>query len=145
MKEIRPEQVINGSYGEIWVNDTYVAESTGLTAEIGITYEDISRPRKLSVGKKMTGIEQTGSLKLNKVTSRFIKILSDDLKAGRQTYVTIISKLDDPDALGAERILLKNVIFEGLTLANWEAKSVGNEEVSFFFDDWELLDIIGEE
>lgn len=144
MKEMRPEQVINGSYGEAWVDDDYVAEVTGLTAEIAITYEDINRPRKLGVGKKMIGTEQTGGLKLHKVTSRFIKKVSDNLKAGKQTYVTIISKLDDPDALGAERILLKNVVFEGLTLANWEAKTKGEEEISFFFDDWELLDLIEE-
>lgn len=144
MKELRPELVINGSFGECWIDDDYMAEVLGVTAEIAITYEDINRPRKLGTGKKMMGIEQTGSLKFNKVTSRFIKKLSDNLKAGKQTSSTIITKLDDPDALGAERILLKNVVFEGLTLANWEAKTKGEQETSFFFDDWEPLDLIEE-
>jgi hypothetical protein len=144
MNEIRPEQVINGSYGEAWLDGDYLAEIKGLEAKIAIEYEDIDRPRKLGKGKKMTGYEGTGTLKLNKVTSRFIKLLSDNLKQGKQTSFTIISKLADPDALGAERIILKNVTLEELTLANWEAKTNGEEEVPFSFDDWEPIDLIDE-
>lgn len=144
MNEIRPEQVINGSYGEAWLDGDYLAEIKGLEAKIAIEYEDIDRPRKLGKGKKMMGYEGTGSLKLNKVTSRFIKLLSDNLKQGKQTSFTVISKLDDPDALGAERIMIKNVTLEELTLANWEAKTTGEEEIPFSFDDWEPMDLIDE-
>ena len=142
MREIRPEQVINGSWGEAWLDGDYLAEIKGLEAKISVEYEDIDRPRKLGKGKKMIGYEGTGTLKLNKVTSRFIKLLSDNLKQGKQTSFTIITKLADPDALGAERIILKNVTLEELTLANWEAKTNGEEEVPFSFDDWEPIDLI---
>jgi hypothetical protein len=144
MNEIRPEHVINGSYGEAWLDGDYLAEIKGLEAKIAIEYEDIDRPRKLGKGKKMIGYEGTGTLKLNKVTSRFIKLLSDNLKQGKQTSFTVISKLDDPDALGAERIMIKNVTLEELTLANWEAKTTGEEEIPFSFDDWEPMDLIDE-
>ncbi len=144
MREIKPGQVINGSWGEAWLDGDYLAEIKGLEAKIAIEYEDIDRPRKLGKGKKMIGYEGTGSLKLNKVTSRFIKLLSDNLKQGKQTSFTVISKLDDPDALGAERIMIKNVTLEELTLANWEAKTTGEEEIPFSFDDWEPMDLIDE-
>ena len=110
MNAIRPEQVINGSWGEAWLDGDYLAEITGLEAKI--------------------------------VTSRFIKLLSDNLKAGKQTSVTIITKLDDPDSVGVERIAIKNATFNDLTLANWEAKTKGEEEASFNYDDWEPLDTI---
>lgn len=142
MREIKPEQVINGSWGEAWLDGDYLAEIKGLEARIAIEYEDIDRPRRLGKGKKMIGFEGTGTLKLHKVTSRFIKLLSDNLKQGKQTSFTVISKLDDPDALGAERIMLKNVTLEELTLANWEAKTNGEEEIPFSFDDWEPIDLI---
>lgn len=142
MNEIRPEQVINGSYGEIWLENEYMAEITGFEAKIDIEYEDINRPRKLGKGKKMMGFEGTGSLKFHKVTSRFIRLISDRLKEGRQISVTIISKLDDPDSLGAERVVIKNATFNDLTLANWEAKTKGEGESPFNFDDWDLLDLI---
>lgn len=139
---MKANQVINGSYGEVWVDDTEIASVTGLEAVIEIDYEDINVPRKLSTGKKMIGWSGSGSLSFNKVSSFHITRMSRDLKEGKQTYANIITKVDDPDALGAERIALKNVVFEGLTLANWESKAVIAEEVSFFFDDYQLLDTI---
>ncbi len=142
MNEIKAEQVINGSFGEAWVDGDYLAEVTGVEAKIDIEYEDIDRPRKLGKGKKMIGYEGAGTLKFNKVTSRFIKLISDNLKAGRQVSVTIITKLDDPGALGAERVALKNCTFNDLTLANWESKTAGKQETAFNYDDWEPLDLI---
>lgn len=139
---MRANQVINGTYGEAWVDGDYLSEVTGVEAVIEIDYVDVNIPRKLSTGKKMIGWEGSGSLSFNKTTSRFIKLMGDDLRAGRQTMVDVIVKLDDPDAIGAERVALKNVVFESLTLANWEAKAIGEGEVSFFFDDWQPLDLI---
>lgn len=141
---MQEKQVINGTFGEVWVNDDYVGEVTGLVAAVDIEFEDVSRPRKLSTGKKMTSWSGTGTLSLNKMTSRFIKLLTENLKAGRQTTVEIISKLEDPDALGAERIHLKEVTFENLSLANWQAKTVGTEETNFSFGDFEPIDLIDE-
>lgn len=141
---MKAKQVVNGSWGEAWVNSDYMAEVTGVEAVIEMDYEDINQPRKLSTGKKLLGWEGSGTLNFNKVTSRFIKLIGDNLKTGKQTETDIITKLDDPDALGAERIVLKNVVFEDLTLANWEAKATGEEDTSFFFDDWEPLDLIDE-
>ena len=40
------------------------------------------------------------------------------MKAGRQTVCTIISKLDDPDSNRAERVVIKDAVFDKLTLAN---------------------------
>lgn len=136
------KQVINGTYGEAWVNDDYMSSVTGVEAVIEFDYEDVNKPRKLSTGKKMIGWEGSGSLSFNKTTSRFIRLIGDNLREGKQTPVDIIVKLDDPDAIGAERVALKNVLFEDLTLANWEAKSIGESEAPFFFDDWKPLDLI---
>lgn len=142
MNEIKGNEVINGTWGEAWLDGDYLAEITGLEAKIDIDYEDINIPRKLGTAKKMTGWSGTGSLKFNKVTSRFIKLIATSLKEGKQISVTIISKLDDPDALGAERVALQNVTFDDLTLANWEMKTAGAEETAFGYDDFELLDLI---
>lgn len=81
-------------------------------------------------------------MKLNKVSSYFIKKLSDNTKAGKTTTCTIISKLNDPDSFGAERIQLNGCTFDELTLANWEAKKLGEESIAFSFTSWEVLDTI---
>ncbi|MBU5231251.1 phage tail tube protein, partial [Intestinimonas butyriciproducens] len=40
------------------------------------------------------------------------------------------------------RVVLSNVSFDDLTLADWEAKSVGKVECPFTFTDYEFLDEI---
>ena len=139
---MRPEQVINGSYGEIWLDTEYCGDVTAFEATIEIEYEDIKTPRKLGVGKKMTGYTGSGTVSFNKINSRFIKLVGEKLRNGQQVSVTIISKLDDPDALGAERIAIKDATFTNLTLANWEAAAAGKQEAPFNFSEWEPLDLI---
>lgn len=139
----RPEQVINGSWGELWIDGEYMAEVTGFKAEVDIEYVDVNMTRRLAKAKKMVGYEGKGEVKLNKVTSKMSKKVSDNLKQGKQTVSTIISKLDDPDSIGAERAVIKDATFEKLTLADWEAKKNGEETLPFSFTDWDFLDLIG--
>ena len=55
---------------------------------------------------------------------------------------TIVSKLADPDSAGAERIAYYGVQFSDLTLADWQAATVGKITAPFTFTKFELLDAI---
>lgn len=138
----RPEQVVNGTWGEIWIDGEYMAEVIAFKAEVDIGYADVNMTRKLAKAKKMIEYEGKGEVKLNKVTSKMSKKVSDNLKQGKQTVCTIMSKLDDPDSIGAERVVVKDATFEKLTLADWEAKKNGEETLPFSFTDWDFLDLI---
>lgn len=142
MDSYLPENVINGTYGEVWIDGNYMAEVTGLEAKVSLEKTDVNQVGTLAKGYKVTGIDCKGTLKMNKVSSYFIKKLSNNLKKGKTVSVTIISKLADPDAFGAERIELLGCTFDELTLANWEAKKLGEESIAFTFTDWNLLDVI---
>ena len=41
------EQVFNGTFGELWIDGEYMAETKACKAELNITYEPISRVRNL--------------------------------------------------------------------------------------------------
>lgn len=142
MKSYTPERVINGTFGEVWVDDDYMAEVTALEAKVSLEKTEVNQVGTLAKGYKVTGIDGKGTLKMNKVTSYFIQKLSANTKAGKTTTCTIISKLADPDALGAERIQLNGCTFDELTLVNWEAKKLGEESIAFSFTGWDVLDII---
>ena len=98
-----------------------MAETTALQAKMKIDTSEVKRTGTLEKGYKITGIGGSGTLKLNKVTSYFIKKISENLKKGKATRATIITNLKDPEAFGAERIRLDNCVFTELTLADWEA------------------------
>ena len=139
-----PEKTINGTWGELWIDDYYLSEVTGLEAKVSIEKTDVVQVGTLTKGQKVTGLDGKGTVKLNKVTSYFINKLSENMKAGKSTVCTIISNLADPDSDGNERIKLSGVTFDELTLANWEARKLVEESIPFTFTGWELLDTIPE-
>lgn len=136
------KNVINGTYGEIWCDSDYLAEAIGLEAKITLDKSEVNMCRKLSKGYKVTGSDGKGTLKMNKVSSYFIRKLGDAIKAGKTPTSEIITSLKDPDAFGVEKIKLTGVVFDELTLANWEAKKNGEESIPFTFDSFEVLDSI---
>ena len=57
VKEFRAEQVINGTFGEVWVDGEYLANVTALKAEVTLKKTAISMVQRLMEGQKMTGLE----------------------------------------------------------------------------------------
>jgi hypothetical protein len=136
------ERVINGTWGEVWLDGDKVAEAYGLEAKVELEKEEVPICGKMGTDTKLMGYKGTGSIKLHKVNSRMMLKLSDQIKQGINPRFQILSALKDPAAYGAERILVKDACFDDLTLAAWEAKQKGEIESPFTFTDWELLDTI---
>ena len=137
------KRVISVTWGEVWLEGDKVSECYGLQAKVSFNKEDIALCGQMASDKKVTSIECTGSLRMHKVTSRMALAIGENIRNGKDVRFTIVSKLKDPDAYGAERVVLSNVSFDDLTLADWEAKSVGKVECPFTFTDYEFLDEIG--
>ena len=137
------KRVISGTWGEVWLEGDKVSECYGLQAKVSFNKEDIALCGQMASDKQVTSIECTGSLRMHKVTSRMALAIGENIRNGKDVRFTIVSKLKDPDAYGAERVVLSNVSFDDLTLADWEAKSVGKVECPFTFTDYEFLDEIG--
>lgn len=100
MKEFESNRTINGSYGEVWLDDDYLGEIESGKAEVDITYTDIQMARRIINGKKMTKAEGKGSIKLHHVRSNIAKKMSDAVKSGKTASCKIIMRLADPDAPG---------------------------------------------
>ena len=136
------KRVIAGTWGQVWLDGEQVAECYGAQAKVSADKEKVAMCGRLMDAHKVMGLSGTGSLKLHKVSSRMGQLLSQAMKDGSDPRCTVISKLDDPDAYGAERVALYNVSFDDLTLMDWEAKQLGKVECPFTFEDFEYLDMI---
>lgn len=141
MQGYRHEQVWSGTWGEVWIDGEYFAEVTAFRANVKLDKQEINKVRTLAKGYKIVGITCTGSVKLNKVSSALLKRISANLKLGKATVMTIIAKIDDPDAIGAERVAIKDATFDEIDLANWEVKKIVEENLPFTFSDWDVLDV----
>ena len=135
----------NGTFGELWIDSNYVAECEKVDAEVSFSYADIRKPRDRGVYKKLLEEAGSGSLTLYKVNSAQLKKAILSKKDGKQMESQMIIKLDDPDAMGMERVVLKNVNFENLPLTGFERATETKQDISFTFANWEPLDLIDEE
>ena len=139
---MKANEVINGTWGEVWINDDLVDEISAFQAKIEFNKEDIDVCGEMMTQHKITGYSGTGSMTLKKVNSRMIKILSDFVKDGTEPDVTIVGKLADPANGGSERISLTGISFDDLTLFDFEVKSLGEYECPFTFTGFKVIDSI---
>lgn len=135
-------KILNGTFGHVWVDDEKVAELKGLSAKIELETEEVKFCGSLASDRKVTGYKCTGSLKLHKVSSKFQKAMTETLKTGKENRFTIIFKIADPQSDGEERVALKNVAFDDLTIADFEVGALMSVERPFTFTDVEYLDTI---
>ena len=83
-------------------------------------------------------------MKLNHMSSFFIDLMADNIKKGHQTKVTILAKLDDPDAIGEERVVIRDATFDKLTLMDWQAKKLVEDDYDFTFTDFDVMQTASE-
>lgn len=131
---------MSGTQGEVWINGKYMAQVNAFKAEIKLIKEEVNQVKRMGKQYKTTGWEGTGNVKMNHVSSFFMNLMADNVRNGRQTVCTIIAKLDDPDAVGAERIVIRDATFDKLTLMDWEAKKLTEDDYDFTFTDFDTLD-----
>lgn len=135
------KRVISGTFGEVWLDGEKVAECTACQLKVNKNKETVNLCGQFMTDTKATSANGTGSLTLHKVDSGFIQ-KQGDVQSGVDHRFTIISKLKDPDSYGAERVAVYNVSFDDLTLADWQAATLGSVTAPFTFSRYELLDSI---
>ena len=133
-------EVRSGTWGSLWLDGEQVAECYGCQIKVNKTKDDVTRCRTLVAGKKMTAVSITGTIRIYNATSRLIKLEAEALKQGKDLRHTIISNLDDPDNADNQRIAVKGVSFDDLTLADWQAAQLGQIEAPFTAEDYTVMD-----
>ena len=140
MEEFNAQQVMSGTEGEVWIDGKKIAEVTAFKSEVNLIKEEVNQVKKRFKQYKITGAEGSGNVKMNHVSSFFINKMADNIKNGHQTVCTIVAKLDDPDAIGAERVVIRDATFDKLTLMDWEAKKLTTDDYDFTFTDFDVID-----
>lgn len=138
MNKFVAQQVMSGTQGKVWIDGKYMAEVTAFKAEIKLIKEEVNQVKTMSKQYKVTGWEGTGNVKMNHVSSYFINLMADNIRNARQTVATIRVKLDDPDAVGREEVIIRDATFDKLTLMDWEAKKLTEDDYDFTFTDYEV-------
>lgn len=136
------KNVINGTWGELWLDGDKVGELSAFQAKVTLNKVDVNICGDLWKRQKVVGMEGKGMIKIHKVSSRMIIKMKDNMKTGKQSVCTIVAKLTDPDSWGAERVVIKDCVFDELTLMDFEVKKNIEETYNFSFSDYDFMDLI---
>lgn len=135
-------EIINGTFGKVWVDNERVANVKSFEAKIAINYEEVNVSTELASQSKMTGYSITGTITLHKVDSNFINKYAEGLRTGVLPASKVVSALDDPAAKGTERVELTDVYFDEVQLSKFENKTITEESVPFRAGGYRVLQSI---
>ena len=133
------KRVMSGTYGELWWDGELIAECDKFSAKYTQSKEVVNLARQTVEDSKVMGSKGTGSFRVYKVYSRF-RDYADAVQSGKDVRGTFVSKLDDPDAYGAERVAIYNVSLDEVPLVNRERKTIQKDEVPFTFTSHKFLE-----
>lgn len=137
------DRIVNGSYGELWEDGEFQQHINSVTAETTIDKSEILLSGDRWAHNKVIKLSGTGTITGFKVTSDMLQRFKwAEGKRGIPFKTELITALKDPEAYGHERVRLKNVSFDKVTLANHTPGEVVSVEIPFTFTYYELLDPI---
>lgn len=138
---IKANRVMSGTWGQVWVDGEVWAELSAAQAKFTYNKSPVSICGSMAEDAKVTSVKGTGSITVSKVFTRN-NTQADSLLEGRDVRATIVMKLDDPDAFGAERVALYNVSFGDETIMDFSHGQMGKTTHPFTFTRREWLDVV---
>lgn len=95
---------------------------------------------------KSAGWKGTGNCTMYYVSPLYRRLMLEYMHTGKDFYMDMYIENEDPgSATGKQKIWLKNVNFDGITLSKLDVDNTElDEEVSFTFDDAEMITELNE-
>lgn len=134
-------RVMSGTWGQVWVDGELWAELDGFQAKVTYNKESVMLCGSMMEGSKISSMKGTGSISVKKMYTRN-HARTDSLMDGVDVRCTIVGKLADPDAYGAERVALYDVSFDDETIMDFTAGNFAKGTHPFTFGRREWLDLV---
>lgn len=146
MAFLRAGDTISGQEGRAYatingqVEEMFYVRSLEATVERQKT--EVRTLGRRGVQHKASGWTGTGTMTIYYVTSLFRQLMLNYIKTGRDVYFDITIVNEDPTStIGRQTVVLKNVNLDSVVVARLDTETeVLDEEISFTFDDIDILD-----
>ena len=142
MASLSANRVLSGSFAEVWVDGSRIAEASAIQLTVQLIRTDVQIG--MDVDSKITGWRGEGQLRLRQVFSRFFEVV-ENAAQGRDVRVTITTALKDPDSMNGEeeRYSVDNVALDSLPLVNYATGKVNEQVIPFRFLPGDLKQLSG--
>jgi hypothetical protein len=135
-------RVLTGTNGEVYINGELLSELMSIELKVKGNFEDVIFCGDFATHKKYVGWEGEGSIKLQKVQSRGLKLLGNAYLTGIMPAIKIVTKLTDVNTKKSERVSVEDVTIEEFTLTMFEAKKLTEEELPIKFAKYNVIETI---
>ncbi|WKV08200.1 phage tail tube protein [Thermoanaerobacterium sp. CMT5567-10] len=133
------KRIINGTFGSIYLDGKWLSNFTHCQIKDEYNWGEVKLPDDRRTKHKLLGVSGSGTIQGYKVTSELQKAVAEN---PTRTF-EIISKLEDPEAYGKERIRIPQVKFTSNPLVDYTTGEIVEEQWDFVFDgDPEFIDSI---
>ncbi|MEG0780199.1 MAG: phage tail tube protein [Oscillospiraceae bacterium] len=132
-------RVMSGTHGSLWRNGSELAEVSAFQVKLTKSKTQILMCGRMAEDSKVTGIKYTGSMTLHKVYTRGAAD-AEAIAQGHDLRDSLVGKLADPDAFGAERISCSGVSYDEQTLMDFAAGKNGETTIPFTCTAVQFLD-----
>lgn len=137
-------KIIRGTFGRLWINGELASDIKSFEAKVSLDYEDIHVNGDFGTQKRYMGYSISGTMTMHKINSRILRMYSAGMMNGQLPDVRLDAALADPDSNGAQRVVLFDVTFDEVTLAQFENNTVLEEEVPFTAGSYKVTEMISD-
>jgi NADPH-dependent glutamate synthase beta subunit-like oxidoreductase len=130
-------KAFSGTFLDTWIDSTRHYEVYKVSAKVSITKEDLDICGQLMTESKVQRMKGTGSIGIYKVDSSNITDYFDPDDPEKRHE--IVFAVDDPSAVGAERVRLTGVTFDEVNLGDYTAATNTKLDIPFTFTGYKLL------
>ena len=149
LKKMKANQVVNGSFGLLWIDNEKLSNVKSFEAKVGLNYEEVNIAEDLGTHQKLMGYAGSGTMTLHKVDSFVLKKMKDGLAKQNEMDGPVFKIKDDPRITRIGKFLRTTSIDELLQLFNvlkGDMSLVGPrppliEEVALY-DDYQKLRLV---
>jgi len=142
----KAQNAISGKEGRLFLDGEELAYIKSFEANIEKNKSEFNIMGRRMTGHKTTGASGTGTATFYKVTSKFVRMIVEYVKTGKDPYFTLQAVLDDKSSgRGTERVSLFDVNFDSAKVDGLDVDSEAlEEEVPFTFEDIDLPEALSD-
>lgn len=142
MAELLTNKALSGTTGEVWFDGEKLANLKKADLKVEGNFEDLQVCGDYRTFPNYLGYSITGSVTLAKIDSLVLKKYATAYKTGDIPTLKIIAKLTDKSTGKVERTAISGAVLTTLTLANFEAAKLIDEEIPVKASDYDVLETI---
>ena len=142
MINLDSNKVLSGTDGVTYINGVILSELTGTEIKVTGKFEDVNVCGELSTSHKFVGYSVEGTIKLQKITSRGMRLVAAAYQTGVMPDIKIITSLTNKATGQSERTSISDVVITEFMLAHFEAKKLAEETLPIKASTYEVLEML---